>query len=321
MDRPGLIAVADDDHDLLAMVTMELTACGFDTVTADEGSSALRIVHERLPDLLLLDLVMPHVDGFEVARRLGHDVRTRNIPIMAITGHTMPASRLSELLGRIDDFLEKPFGLDELIARVTLCLDRSRRMRGSNPLTQLPGNVQIQQEIIACVRSNKPFALLHIDLDEFKAFNDRYGFLRGDEAIQLLARCCSEAMERADKDGFLGHVGGDDFAAVVAADEAETIAARITQSWDEGTSLLYDKADAALGFIETVDRRGLPQRVPLMTVSIGIATSSRRPLTSHWEASEIAAEMKHVAKAKSGSAIAIDRRRTIDLTETATATV
>ena len=307
--RPDVVAVVEDDPDFMGMVATALQINGFGVITADDGRVALETVHARLPDVVLLDMVMPHLDGFEVARRLGQSVITRNIPIIAMTGHAIPSSQLTQLQGCIDDFLEKPFAVDELITRITLCLDRSRRMRGVNPLTQLPGNAQIQETLINRLGDKMSFALLHIDLDEFKGFNDRYGFLRGDEAIRSLAGCCAEAIETADAESsFLGHIGGDDFAAVIPARHADDVANRIAKSWDERSSRLYDSQDAAQGFIVTSDRRGQEHRIPLMTVSIGVATNERRPIASHWEASEIAAEMKRVAKNQSGSAVAIDRR-------------
>jgi GGDEF domain-containing protein len=153
--------------------------------------------------------------------------------------------------------------------------------------------------------------LLYVDLDEFKAFNDHYGFLRGDEAIKLLARCCREAVTSYSENGFIGHIGGDDLAIVVEPDGAYAIAEQITAAWDDLVPHLYEPEDAARGFIELADRRGNLQRFPLATVSIGIATNTIRPIHTHWEAAELASEMKHVAKARTGSAIAIDRRRQI----------
>lgn len=216
--RPDVVVAVDDDADFMGMVATALQTNGFEVITAGDGKVALETIHASLPDVVLLDMVMPRLDGFEVARRLGQSVITRNIPIIAMTGHAIQSSQLTQLQGRIDDFLEKPFALDELVTRITLCLDRSRRMRGVNPLTQLPGNAQIQEALINRLGAKVSFALLHIDLDEFKGFNDRYGFLRGDEAIRSLAGCCGEAVETADAEAsFLGHIGGDDFAAVIPA--------------------------------------------------------------------------------------------------------
>ncbi|MDP9224675.1 MAG: GGDEF domain-containing protein, partial [Actinomycetota bacterium] len=180
-------------------------------------------------------------------------------------------------------------------------------------LTQLPGNVQIQAEVQHRVESGSPFALMHADLDSFKPFNDHYGFLRGDGAIQLLASTIDTCVLRTGHDSsFVGHIGGDDFVVLIDPDVAETVSKDICQEWDRHLASLYDSADFERGYIEIEDRRKETHRFPLATVSIGIATNRRRPIQSHWEASEIAGEMKTFAKRVDGSGYAIDRRGPAD---------
>jgi diguanylate cyclase (GGDEF)-like protein len=203
----------------------------------------------------------------------------------------------------------KPFDPIELVARVKSALRRSKEMRSINPLTQLPGNVQVQQEVSKRVEQHQPFALMYIDLDHFKAFNDHYGFLRGDEAIKLLARCSGEAISTGKGGGFLGHVGGDDFIALVEPDSAEAIAQNVVDCWDRSVVNLYDDRDVKRGYIEVADRQQRMHRYPVCTVSIGIATNVVREIHSHWEASEIASEMKQFAKRERRSTYAIDRRK------------
>jgi diguanylate cyclase (GGDEF)-like protein len=208
-----------------------------------------------------------------------------------------------------DDYMIKPFDPVELVARVKSALRRSREMRAINPLTQLPGNVQIQEEVAARVSAGGPFALMYIDLNDFKAYNDFYGFARGDEVIKLLARCAGRAVQSAaGVEGFLGHIGGDDFVAIVDPEKAEATAEAIIDCWDGEIPRLYDESDASNGYIEVADRRKEMHRFPMTTVSVGIATNTSRPIRSHWEASEIATEMKTFAKSQGRSAYAIDRR-------------
>src|SRR5687768_6052052 len=152
------------------------------------------MAYERMPDLVLLDVMMPKVNGYEVCQRLRADTRTKNISIIMLTVKTLSADKVVGLTAGADDYMIKPFDPVELSARVKTVLRRSKEMRAINPLTQLPGNVQIQDEVNKNLALAQPFAMLHIDLDNFKAFNDHYGFLRGDEAIKLLARCAGEAI-------------------------------------------------------------------------------------------------------------------------------
>jgi diguanylate cyclase (GGDEF)-like protein len=306
-----LVLVADDDEDIVRFVEVNLRLEGFQVATASDGEEALRAAYDLTPDLILLDVMMPEVDGFEVCQRLRNDTRTRQISIIMLTAKSLSADKVVGLTAGADDYMIKPFDPIELIARVKSALRRSREMRDANPLTQLPGNVQVQEEVSRRVSSGTPFALMYIDLDNFKAFNDHYGFLRGDEAIKLLARCATEVMARhGSDDSFLGHVGGDDFVIIVEPLVAEPLAQDIIRLWDDRIADLYDPEDVEHGYIEVADRRKQVHRFPFTTVSIGIASNTGRAIDSHWTASEIAAEMKAFAKNDDGSSYAIDRRRT-----------
>ena len=308
-----VVLIADDDEDIVRFVEVNLRLEGFDVITATDGERALKAAYDSMPDLALLDVMMPRVDGFEVCQRLRSDSRTRHISVIMLTAKSLSADKVVGLTAGADDYIIKPFDPVELVARVKSALRRSREMRAVNPLTQLPGNVQVQEEVTKNVAHGLPFALMYIDLDNFKAFNDHYGFLRGDEAIKLLARTILSTFERLGPDKtFIGHIGGDDFVAITDPSIAEQAAQDIIAAWDRDVSSLYDPDDAERGWIEVADRRGETMRFPINTVSIGIATNSRRPIESHWEAVEIASEMKQFAKREPHSDYAIDRRRASD---------
>ena len=308
-EERDLVLVADDDEDIVRFVEVNLRLEGFDVHTVSDGEAALAAAFDLLPDLVLLDVMMPKLDGFEVCQRLRSDSRTRHSSVIMLTAKSLSADKVVGLTAGADDYMIKPFDPIELVARVKSALRRSREMRGLNPLTQLPGNIEVQEQVARRVAENAPFALLYIDLDNFKAFNDHYGFLRGDEVIKLLARCANEVFENISKEGvFFGHIGGDDFVMLVPPEEAETFAKELITCWDRVIPSAYDPADAERGYIEVEDRRGEQHRYGLMSVSVGIATNLQRPISSHWEASEIAAEMKQVAKREPGSFFAIDRR-------------
>ena len=304
-----LILVADDDEDIVRFVEVNLRLEGFEVATAPDGEQALQSAYDLMPDLVLLDVMMPRIDGFEVCQRLRADPRTKNMSVIMLTAKSLSADKVVGLTAGADDYMIKPFDPVELVARVKSALRRSREMRAINPLTQLPGNVQIQEEVAGRVAAGEAFALLYIDLNGFKAYNDYYGFARGDEVIKLLARCAGTAVqEAAGSDAFLGHIGGDDFVALVHPDVAEVAAKALIECWDNEIPKLYDESDSARGYIEVADRRKEMHRYPLTTVSVGIATNVNRPIRSHWEASEIATEMKTFAKSQGKSAYAIDRR-------------
>jgi diguanylate cyclase (GGDEF)-like protein len=304
-----LVLVADDDEDIVRFVEINLRLEGFDVATASDGQEALRIAYESMPDLVLLDVMMPVIDGFEVCQRLRNDSRTKGISVIMLTAKSLSADKVVGLTAGADDYIIKPFDPMELVARVKSAMRRTKEMRDLNPLTHLAGNYQIQAEVERRVESGAAFAAMYIDLDNFKAFNDHYGFLRGDAAIKLLGSIIGQSVTRHGNDrSFIGHIGGDDFVVLIEPGVALTTAKDICAVWDRQVGGLYDPADLEKGYIEIEDRRKQMHRYTPATVSIGIATNEHRPILNHWEASEIATEMKSFAKRIKGSSYAIDRR-------------
>jgi diguanylate cyclase (GGDEF)-like protein len=197
----------------------------------------------------------------------------------------------------------------ELVARVKAVLRRTKSARDTSPLTGLPGNFRIGTEIEARIADGGPFALIHCDLDNFKAFNDHYGFMRGDQVITFCADCLRQAVEDVgDPNAFVGHIGGDDFVAVTDAALSEQFCKAVIDRFDDGILDYYDTADALRGYIEVTDRRGERYAFPVVSISMGVVTNLTRPITSQWEASAIAVEMKEFAKKQHGSSYKIDRR-------------
>ena len=179
-----------------------------------------------------------------------------------------------------------------------------------SPLTKLPGNLAIEAELRGRIESNAPFAVLYMDLDNFKAFNDVYGFTHGDEAIRLLASTAVDVVRRrgTQKD-FVGHIGGDDFLIVTLPERAEEVAREIIADFDRRIRDLYRPQDLRQGFIETHDRRGALNRYAIMSLSIALVSSEQRQLTDYAQIGETAAELKRYAKSIGGSVYVKDKRR------------
>ena len=308
---PERILVVDDDRDICRSIEVVLRLEGYDVRIAHEGEDALEQAMRAQPDLVLLDMMMPGIDGYEVTKRLRHDPRTATASIIMLTARALPADKVLGLTAGCDDYIVKPFDPSELVARVQSALRRSRQMREVSPLTGLPGNFQIAAELERLVGEEaRDFAVLYADLDDFKAFNDHYGFMRGDEAIRATGRLLTDALARhRTSPSFAGHIGGDDFVMVTSAKKAEALAQDIVRNFDLMAPSLYDEDDRQLGYIEVPDRRGVLHHYPFLSISIGVASSATRPIRSQWEASAVATEMKAVAKRKVGSSYEIDRRR------------
>jgi diguanylate cyclase (GGDEF)-like protein len=308
---PETILVVDDDPDIARFVEVNLRSAGYDVSVASDGEEALEKASTLRPDLVLLDVMMPRIDGFEVAQRLRRNPQTSNTSIIMLTAKALSTDKVLGLTAGADDYIIKPFDPIELLARVKGTLRRAKEMRNLSPLTGLPGNIRIQEEIERMVREDRPFAVLYSDLDNFKAYNDQKGFVRGDRLIQATARIIQDAVvEFAGAEGFVGHVGGDDFVAVVPPDYAENVAKRIVERFDAEIGEFYEKEDLERGYVEVEDRKGVLQELPLVGVSIGIATTQVRSFAHYGEAVAVATEMKQFAKRETRSSYAVDRRTT-----------
>jgi len=306
---PSRVLVADDDASTLALIDLALQEAGYDCVLAADGKAALELARATRPDLIVLDVSMPLLSGDEVHRELRRDRRTRYIPVVFITAKRTTAEMTARFRNGADDFVSKPFDIDELVARIASALRRAAELRSLNPLSGLPGNLSIAHEIDARLADNSEAACLYVDVDHFKDFNDRHGFARGDRLIAHVAELLGQAVGESSDDTFIGHVGGDDFVVLAPRDQAEQLAREIITRFDATIPSLYDPEDRARGWVEAPDRRGRTRRVPFVTVSIGVVPLQPERFTGATEVARAAAEMKEVAKRRTGSGYAVDRRR------------
>jgi len=198
---------------------------------------------------------------------------------------------------------------DEGAARLEAAVRRSTRDLSAQPTTRLPGAGAIETEIVRRLAGGEAFAACYADLDHFKEFNDRYGYHEGDRVIRMVGRVLHDAaVGVAGDDGFVGHVGGDDFMIVVPLGSARPVCELALEVFDALVPYQYTSADRRAGYYFGKDRRGHLHRVPLMTLSIGVATTERRRFKSAADVSRLASEMKSFAKARPGSVLAVDRR-------------
>lgn len=304
-----VILIAAADADVATELEHSLSVEGWEVYVARNGIDAIDQARKLQPSVAIVDVDLPERDGLEVCAELRRDVRTVNSAVILL-GSADGRDKLRGFAAGVDDHLAKPVDRAELVARVRSLLRRTSQMRDLSPLTHLPGNFRIASELERLVsHSDARFAVLYADLNDFKAYNDYYGFLRGDEVIKLTARVLVEALAlHPGEPSFAGHVGGDDFVLLCDPDVAEAVCTEALASFDRSIPKLYDAADAANGYIEVADRRGNLHRYLLTSLSIGVATTTQRPIRTQWEASVIATEMKAHAKRHGHSAFEVDRR-------------
>lgn len=303
------ILIADDDASIRYLLETTLESEGYKVLSAADGTSLVQMAQEHVPDLLLIDLMMPHLDGFEAIRQLRQDTRTGHLPMLIVTARSLTDDLVQGFRSGADDFIVKPFNIAELLARIQANLQRAARQPVNNTLTGLPGNMLLVNHLTYRLNHDTPFALLYCDLDNFKVFNDTYGFARGDAAICMVAALLQEAVDRYGSSGdFVGHIGGDDFALLTRPADIEAICTCIVELFDQRVRTFYEQEDLQRGYVSGLDRHGVLRRFPLMSLSIGVVSTQHRTFASHEEVSRAAAEMKHVAKSRSGSSYALDKR-------------
>ena len=219
------ILVVDDEPHIRQILKFTLEKAEYQVFCAADGGEALEKMVEIKPNLVLLDVMMPHMDGFEVCRKMRQDFVLSQIPVIMLTAKGDLNEKVRGLEGGANDYLVKPYSNDELLLRVRNVLEWNIRQKEANPLTGLPGNTAIERELISRINQKKPYAFLYIDIDNFKGFNDYYGYQKGDEIIGFLAAILTKTIEKlGSKEDFIGHVGGDDFVMIASPTRAEFMA-------------------------------------------------------------------------------------------------
>jgi len=307
------VLVVEDETHLRDVLRIQLEADGFQVLQAKDGREALEVALQNLPDLVLLDVMLPYMDGYEVCRRLRGTFATHHIPIIILTAKAEIEGRIQGLEGGANDYVSKPWERRELLLRVRNALNWSRQQRAASPLTGLPGNVSINEELGRRLALGTPFAMLQFDIDYFKAFNDYYGYARGDQAIQTLARILVESSHRfGGSANFIGHIGGDDFVVLTTPEVAEALGEAIIAEFVEAVKTLYDPEDLERAYVEVRNRRHAIERFPLMSVTIAMVSTDRHAVSHLAQLIDIAQELKAHGKGIPGSVLVGERRRSTE---------
>lgn len=303
------ILIVDDEPDIRDVLKLTLAELGYTILEATNGEEALKIITSKPLDLVLLDYKMPKLDGRQVVQRVKSDLLLRHLPIIMVTGKGELEDKIGGLDAGADDYITKPFEPKELLARIRMVLKRTERDLGANPLTRLPGNISILDEFSLRLESKSLFAVAYLDLDKFKNYNDKYGFESGDEVIRETARILLKAIhEKGNPNDFIGHVGGDDFVIVTTPEKVDNLCQEIIARFKEKSPCFYNEGDRKRGYIIGRDRKGKEERVPLLSISIGVVTNETRKITHVAEIGEIGVELKGYAKSLEGSNYVKDKR-------------
>ena len=305
------ILVVDDELHIRKILQFQLEKHGYKVIAAENGEVALQLVRRESPDLILLDLMMPRLDGFEVCKRIRGNFQTSQIPIIMLTAKSDLPDKIKGLRDGANDYLIKPYSNEELLLRVQNVLDWSRKQKEANPLTGFAGNMAIEHELQRRIEDKQNFAFLYMDIDNFKAYNDFYGYHKGDEAILFLADIIKEAVNSlGGSDDFVGHIGGDDFVLITSPERGEFIARHIIDEFDNGSLVLLNEEDIRRGYLEIRNRLGEVNRVPLMSLTVALVVDDEEDRLKHFaQVSDVASELKKFGKGITGSIIVRERRK------------
>ncbi len=278
---------------------------------AVSSDAVVAMVNRAVPACLVLDARVYPDRAAALCRRLKDDSFTALVPIVMLYAEGNRSEFPEGLEAGADEALTDALHLRENWLRLARVLERAARDVNVHPTTRLPGTVQIARDLNMRLDERKPFAVCYADLDHFKEFNDRYGYANGDRVILLVSRILRDIVRSIAPNGFVGHIGGDDFIFNVPLADLEACCDEILHVFDELIPYQYTEEDRQAGYFLGKDRRGSIHRIPLMTLSIGVVTNQVRQFSHTAEISSLAGEMKTYAKTLPGSVYVVDRRQAI----------
>ena len=286
------LLIVEDDNDIANMLKIYFGSLGYEADVAARGSVALEKTHQVLPHLIVLDIMLPDIDGYEVCRRLRQSTRTSHIPVIFLTQKDERSDKLQGLELGADDYITKPFDIEELKLRVQGAIRRSEREALTDPRSGLPAGRLIEEQLRLTIRQSN-WAYMDIRINHFDQFKDVYGFVAGDDLLRFCAMLMSEVMdELGSSSDFLGHAGGDNFVIITGEDKAGKIRERLKARFAEEVQSHYNFIDRQQGFIMAANADGQVEKTPLMTLSIGIVTPSQQSFADIREITELAAEVR-----------------------------
>ena len=294
------LLVVEDDIDIGNMLKIYFSGMDFEVDVAMRGSEALDKTKQVLPHLIVLDIMLPDIDGYEVCRNLRTNMRTSHIPVIFLTQKDERSDKLQGLELGADDYITKPFDIEELKLRVQGAIRRSERESLTDPRSGLPAGRLIEDQLRRIIRE-KGWALLDARVNSFEPFKDVYGFVAGDDVLRFTSMMIGEVVdELGTTSDFIGHAGGDNFIIITKEEKADSIKSRLKDRFDNEVQTHYNFMDRQQGFVNAPTAEGTTVKVPFMTMSVGIVSPSAHSFADIREITELAAEARRQDTAAGG---------------------
>ena len=291
----GKILIVEDDFDISNMLRIFFTGQGYQVNVAARGSDALEQCRKSLPDLVILDIMLPDMDGYAVCTEMRTTTRTSHIPIIFLTQKDERSDKIAGLERGADDYITKPFDIEELKLRVGTAIRTHQRLNMTDPRTGLPSARLIEDQLRLIVRETN-WTFLLVGVDYLDQFNNAYGFVAGDEVMRFTAMLLNEVVDDLGTlDDFIGHASNDSLVLITVADDVNAISARLHERFDEEILAHYNFIDREQGGISMPDG----SLGPLMNLSLGIVSGRTQRFSDIREITELAAELRRANQATS----------------------
>ena len=295
------LLVVEDDVDIGNMLKIYFGGMDFDVDVAVRGSDALEKTKQVLPHLIVLDIMLPDIDGYEVCRNLRTNMRTSHIPVIFLTQKDERSDKLQGLELGADDYITKPFDIEELKLRVQGAIRRAERESLTDPRSGLPAGRLIEEQLRRIIRE-KDWTLIDARINHFEPFKDVYGFVAGDDVLRFTSMMIGEVVdELGTTSDFIGHAGGDNFIVITTAENAAAIKDRIRERFDEEVLTHYNFMDRQQGFVQAPASDDTTTKVSFMTMSVGMVSPREHSFADIREITELAAEARRQDQASTGN--------------------
>ncbi|KAA3662789.1 MAG: response regulator [Chloroflexi bacterium] len=286
----GRILIVEDDFDISNMLKIFFSGQGYSVEVAARGTEALDLCRKKLPDLIVLDIMLPDMDGYAVCRQLRTTTRTGHIPIIFLTQRDERSDRIAGLELGADDYITKPFDIEELKLRVRTAINTHKRLNLTDPITALPSSRLIEDQLRGLIRVEN-WTYMEIGVDHLNAFKDAYGFVANDEVLRFTAMLLNELDDQLGTlDDFIGHASSNTFVLITLAENVQPLVEQLRQRFDEGILAHYGFMDREQGGISLSDGR----IEPIMRLSIGLVSDTTQSFSDIREITETAAELRRL---------------------------
>ena len=287
----GRILVVEDDFDISNMLRIYFSGQGYEVQVAPRGGDALTMTRKQLPNLIVLDIMLPDMNGYDVCRELRMTTRTSHIPVIFLTQKDERSDKIHGLELGADDYITKPFDIEELKLRVQNAITAANRQTQIDSKSNLPTGRLIEDHLRTLMHSEGNWAYLDLKINQFDAFTDVYGFVAGDEVIRFMAVMIGEVIDEAGTpDDYAGHPGRDNFIVITHSDDPDGLKATLIEQFDEKIKQHYSFIDRERGYILVPDSTYGEAQAPLMTLSAGSVSTRTHRFSDIREVTELAAE-------------------------------